>query len=151
MILSKTSQYAIQAMIYLATIEPEIKVTAHDMAEQLGMPATYLSKIMQLMSKHALVQATRGPTGGFSLEAAAGNITLMQILLITEGIHFSTECLLGLKACEEATKCPVHDQWQPVKLEITKLLKHQTLEILSNAVKAGKYRISEIPYLSRAI
>jgi len=151
MILSRTSQYAIQAMIYLATIEPEIKVTAHDMAKELGMPATYLSKIMQLMAKHELVQATRGPTGGFSLESAAGDISLMQILLVTEGIHFTTECLLGLKVCEEATKCPVHDQWQPVKLEITSLLKHQTLEILSTAVKAGKYRISEIPYLSKAI
>lgn len=151
MLISKTSQYAIQAMIYLATREPEIKVTAHDIAEQLDMPTTYLSKIMQLLSKHTLVRSTRGPTGGFSLGRAAGNINLMQILMVTEGMNFTKECLLGLKECDQASKCPVHDQWQPVKLKITRLLKHQTLHALSNDVKTGKYRINEIPYLAQEI
>ena len=89
-------------MIYLATREPEIKITAHDIAEQLDMPTTYLSKIMQLLSKHTLVRSTRGPTGGFSLGRAAGNINLMQILMVTEGMNFTKECLLGLKECDQA-------------------------------------------------
>jgi Rrf2 family protein len=151
MLISKTSQYAIQAMIYLATREPEIKVTAHDIAEQLDLPTTYLSKIMQTLSRHTLVRSTRGPTGGFSLGRTAASINLMQILIITEGINFTKECLLGLKECDEATKCPVHDQWQSVKLKITRLLKHQTLHALSNDVKSGKYRINEIPYLAKEI
>jgi hypothetical protein len=39
----------------------------------------------------------------------------MQVLSFTEGFEFTQQCLLGFKACDPASKCPVHDRWQPVK------------------------------------
>jgi Rrf2 family protein len=146
MLISKTSQYAIQAMIYLATLEPQTRATANDIARQLGLPSSYLSSIMPLLTRQKLAKSTPGPTGGFSLGRDADSINLMQILSITEGTEFTQQCLLGFKACDPASKCPVHDRWQPVKTKILAFLEKQTLKMLGDAVKSGKYRIHDLPY-----
>lgn len=147
MLISRTSQYAIQAMVFLATILPGSRVTARDMARQLGLPSSYLSAILHNLTRQKLVRSTPGPAGGFSLGAEAGSINLMQILSITEGAEFTQQCLLGLKACDPVSKCPVHDHWQPVKARIMTFLEKQTLEILGEAVKSGEYRIHDLPYI----
>lgn len=146
MLISKTSQYAIQAMIFLATLEPGARVTASHMARQLGLPPSYLSSIMPLLTRQKLAQAIPGPSGGFSLGKEAGSINLMQVLSITEGPEFTQQCLLGFKACDPASKCPVHDRWQPVKTRIIAFLEKQTLQMLGEAVKSGEYRIHDLPY-----
>ena len=54
MILSRTSQYAVQALIYMATQPAATPVLNKDIAAQLGVPAPYLAKILQ--SKRAYRQ-----------------------------------------------------------------------------------------------
>jgi len=144
MLISRTSQYAIQTLIYIAA-QDYTPVLSREAAERLQVPAPYLAKIMQALCKGGLVNSFRGRLGGFSLGAKPEDITLMQILQITEGPGFSKDCLLGLKVCSDETACPVHHQWKPIKLEIIDLLNKQTLAILSEAVRSGKYRISDLP------
>ncbi|MDR2874840.1 MAG: Rrf2 family transcriptional regulator [Methylobacillus sp.] len=146
MMISKTSQYALQAMIYLATLEPEIKVTGNDIAGKLGLPPSYLSSIMPQLTGQGLANSTPGPGGGFSLGRSAETINLLQILSITENTKFAQECLLGFKICDPTSKCPVHDHWHPVKTGILAFLEKQTLKMLGDAVKSGKYQIHELPY-----
>ena len=47
MILSRTSQYAVQALIYMATQSSATPVLNKDIAARLGVPAPYLSTILQ--------------------------------------------------------------------------------------------------------
>lgn len=146
MLISRTSQYAIQSMIYIATQVPGTPVLSREIAEKLQVPAAYLAKIMQLLHKGTLVTSFRGRLGGFCLNGESGNIDLMRILLITEGPNFTKDCVLGLKVCSDETACPMHAKWKPIKEEIIQLLHQQTLSIMSEAVSSGKYRISDIPY-----
>ncbi|MDR2219455.1 MAG: Rrf2 family transcriptional regulator [Methylobacillus sp.] len=146
MMISKTSQYALQAMIYLATLEPEVKVTGNDIARKLGLPPSYLSSIMPQLTGQGLAKSTPGPGGGFSLGRPASDINLLHILSITENSIFTQECLLGFKVCDPTTKCPVHDHWHPIKTSLITFLEKQTLELLGGAVKSGKYQIHELPY-----
>lgn len=144
MLLSKTSQYAIQALIYLATQNPRPRVLNKETAQKLGIPQAYLAKIMQVLCAGGLVASQRGCSGGFRLNRAAEEISLMHVLKITEGEGLSTNCLLGLKECKEETACPMHDQWVPVKREIIEMLNQQTLATLRDAVMSGQYRICDI-------
>lgn len=123
MLISNTSQYAIQAMVYLATLEPEFNVKARDIARQLDMPKSYVAMIMRILAKGKLVRSSRGPLGGFCLLRGSGYINLMQILIITEDADFATKGLLG------------------------KRLQQQTLKALSEAVLAGEYRIEDLPQM----
>lgn len=145
MLISRTSQYAIQSLIYIATQEQGAPILSREVAERLQVPAAYLAKIMQVLCRGGLVNSYRGRLGGFCLREDPARIDLMRILSITEGPDFTKDCVLGLKICSDATACPMHQRWMPIKEEIIVMLKMQTLETLSDAVKGGKYRLSDIP------
>ena len=145
MILSRTSQYAVQAMIYIATKPRGEPVLNRDIAAYLSVPPAYLAKIMQSLCKGNLLYSYRGRLGGFCLREGMEKTDLMQILTMTEGIGFTQDCLLGLKVCSDATACPMHTKWKPIKEKVLHLLQEQTLEKLAKSVQSGKYRLSDLP------
>ena len=145
MILSRPSQYAIQALIFVATQPKGQPVLNREIASHLNVPSAYLAKIMQSLCKGNLLYSFRGRLGGFCLREGAEKTDLMQILLLTEGVGFAQDCVLGLKVCSDATACPMHAKWQPIKKKIIALLKEQTLEKLAKAVQTGKYRLADLP------
>jgi len=145
MILSRTSQYAIQALIFVATRPPGEPVLNREIASHLNVPSAYLAKIMQSLCKGNLLYSYRGRLGGFCLREGAEKTVLMQILLLTEGPSFTQDCVLGLKVCSDATACPMHAKWVPIKKKVVALLSEQTLEKLARAVQTGKYRLADLP------
>jgi Rrf2 family protein len=145
MILSRTSQYAVQAMIYIATKPRGEPVLNRDIAAYLNVPPAYLAKIMQSLCKGNMLYSYRGRLGGFCLREDMEKTDLMQILTMTEGVGFTQDCLLGLKVCSDATACPMHTKWKPIKEKILHLLQEQTLEKLAKSVQSGKYRLSDLP------
>jgi Rrf2 family protein len=145
MILSRTSQYAIQALIYIATQPMGEPILSRKVAEYLGVPTAYLAKIMQSLCKGNLLHSYRGRMGGFCLHEDAGKASLMQIVHLIEGIGFVDYCVLGLKVCSDETACPMHAKWMPIKTKIVALLREQTLDHLAAAVRSGKYRICDLP------
>lgn len=145
MILSRTSQYAIQALIYIATQPRGEPVLNRKIADYLDVPSAYLAKIMQSLCKGNLLYSFRGRLGGFCLREGAEKTDLMQILALTEGPRFTEDCLLGLKVCSDETACPMHTKWKPIKQKVVALLHEQTLEKLAAAVISGKYRLTDLP------
>ncbi|HVW65908.1 MAG TPA: Rrf2 family transcriptional regulator [Nitrosospira sp.] len=145
MILSRTTQYAVQALIYMATQPAGVAVLNRTIAEHLKSPPTYLAKILQELCKGNLLYSFRGKQGGFCLRESSAEINLMQIVELTEGPGFTEECVLGLKVCSEKTACPLHSRWWPIKQEIVGLLQSQTLEMLAAGVTSGKYQLTDLP------
>lgn len=145
MILSRTSQYAIQALIYIATQPSGEPILNRRIAEYLGVPTAYLAKIMQSLCKGNLLYSYRGRQGGFCLREGGEKTDLMQIVTLIEGVGFTDNCVLGLKICSEETACPMHSKWKPIKEKIVSLLNEQTLDRLALAVQSGKYRICDLP------
>lgn len=145
MLISRTSQYAIQSLIYIATQNSDEPILSREVAERLQVPAAYLAKIMQMLSKGGLVTSFRGRLGGFCLRESPDKIDLMRVLMVTEGAEFTQDCVLGLKVCSEETACPMHQRWKPIKEEIITMLQKQTLATLSEAVQSGRYRLSDLP------
>jgi Rrf2 family protein len=145
MVLSRTSQYAVQALIYIATQPPGEPVLNRDIADRLSVPSAYLAKILQNLCKQGVLDSFRGRLGGFCLREGMHKTSLMQVLTLTEGPDFTKSCILGLKECSDATACPMHFKWLPVKKKIIALLEDMTLEDLAKAVLTGKYRLSDLP------
>jgi len=145
MILSRTSQYAIQALIFVATQPRGEPVLNRTMAEHLRVPPAYLAKILQQLCRGGLLHSARGRQGGFFLREGGEKTDLMTVIALIEGGRFVDDCVLGLKVCEDRTACPLHFRWRPVKDRIVAILKEQTLESLAQAVASGKYRISDVP------
>ncbi|MBI5921615.1 MAG: Rrf2 family transcriptional regulator [Betaproteobacteria bacterium] len=145
MILSRTSQYAIQALIYIATQPRGVPILNRTVAEYLGVPPAYLAKIMQSLCRGNLLYSFRGRQGGFCLREGCEKVNLMQILALVEGPDITESCVIGLKICEDESACPMHEKWRPIKTRIVELMRNQTLAKLASAVNSGKYRLTELP------
>lgn len=144
MILSRTSQYALKALIYLASQPGGQPILIREIAAQLGAPCAYLSKTMRILSKGKLIHSFRGRNGGYCLRDKAELIPLMEILLLIEGSRFAQPCMLGVGECRSDTPCPVHCGWQPVKLEILRFLDESCLGQFADEVRSGRCRVADI-------
>ena len=141
MLLSKTSEYALQALIYLAAQPSGEPVLSRDISDYLRVPAQYLAKILQVLAKRGVLDSYKGRGGGFVLRPGAEQMNILEVVEIVEGAPFGQGCVLGLKACADETACPVHYAWKPLKAQVVELLGKQTIGSMAEAVRAGRYRI----------
>ncbi|MCC7131636.1 MAG: Rrf2 family transcriptional regulator [Gemmatimonadales bacterium] len=141
MLLSRTAEYAVQALIYLATRPDDGLTGAREVASYLGTPAPYLSNILKKLVQHRLLVSTRGRGGGFRVVATARRLSVLHIVELIDGPHAFEGCVLGLKRCADATACPVHHVWKPLKDRMLRTLAGQTIGGMADLVRAGRYRL----------
>ena len=143
MLYSKSAEYAIQAMVYLAEAKSEKPVMTAKIAKEYNIPYQFLAKIVQTLVKHRLIKATRGRTGGINLYRNSKNIYLYQIVDAVDGPPPEEEqCVIGLDLCSDATPCPLHHTWKPIKESIRKMLADENLEELAHRVKEKRKLMS---------
>ncbi len=130
MILSRTSQHAVKALLYLAARPEQRYILTKEIAAKLHLPEAYLGKILGLLSRTGWLDSCRGRSGGFHLKPTTLNVTLMEILQAVEGADSMQDCVLGHKLCSDDSACVMHCQWQPIKQEIRVRLENQKLKDL---------------------
>lgn len=106
MILSRTSQYAIQALIYIATQPRGELILKRELAKQLNLPPTYLAKILGDLCSGGLLYSTRGRRGGFCLRENVEHADLLRVLCLTEGAAFSQGCGAGFERMRRRHRVP---------------------------------------------
>ncbi len=101
--ISQTAEYALRAITFLASQE-EPQTTA-SISQNTQVPAGYLSKVMQSLSRAKLVKAQRGLNGGFTLAVPAQRLTVLQVINAINPVQRFHECPLGLHG---KNLCPLH-------------------------------------------
>ena len=144
MIFSRSSRYAIQALVFLANSKPGSYVMCREIAGELGLPLPYLSKLMLQFVHANIIESARGRQGGFRLIRSAEDLSLKEVMEVIGGERSMKECLLGFKECSDETACAMHCHWYPVKQVLYKLLEEQSVGTLAEAVNKGHYRLSEL-------
>jgi Rrf2 family nitric oxide-sensitive transcriptional repressor len=76
---SQTLEYALRAMAQLASEGPG-SATTQSLAKSTGVPAAYLSKVLQTLRVGGLVKCRRGVGGGVRLARAAKQISLLDVI-----------------------------------------------------------------------
>ena len=103
------------------------------MARTLGVSSTYLSKVLQRLTRSGLLKSVTGPNGGFALAKEASEITLAEVVECAEKNALDV-CVLGMEHCGEHNPCPVHDLWRDQRSELTRKLRSTKL---SEAIDTG--------------
>ena len=108
------------------------------MADELGVPAQYLAKVLQDLARTGLLQSTRGRGGGFRLARPSDEIHLLEVVEAIDGPRFAEEgCLLDLPECSEEDPCPLHSQWKEIKASLLKTLGETTLDDVARRTAPG--------------
>jgi Rrf2 family nitric oxide-sensitive transcriptional repressor len=138
--LSQTIEYALRAMIRLATLAPGEALTSELIAAHTGAPKGYLSKILRDLVVSGLVSSQRGPAGGFALARPAAEISMLDVINAVDPIQRIRKCPLGNPS--HLQLCPLHrrvdDALGVIEREFERTSLIEVLE--SNAKAKGQCR-----------
>lgn len=136
MLFSRSAEYAIRAMTFLAG-QPAGKLAgAREISQAEKVPMPFLWKILHNLARRKLIRSFKGQRGGYELAFPAEKIRLQEIVDATDGVGGFEGCVLGLPQCGEENPCPLHDSWKEIKEKLIAMLEEKTLADLARV--AGK-------------
>ena len=83
--MSAKAEYAVRAMVQLATVEPGVLVKTDDLAKAQGIPPQFLVDILSDLRTDRLVRSHRGRDGGYELARPAAQISIADVLRCIDG------------------------------------------------------------------
>ncbi len=104
--ISQTAEYALRAVVYLSERRGE-RLTNGEIAKHTQIPAGYLAKVLQSLSRAGLVDSRRGLGGGFTVTRSSTEMTVLDVLDAVDPIMRIRKCPLG-RPDHEHVMCPLH-------------------------------------------
>ena len=105
--LSQASGYAATALGFVASAGGR-PLLVKEIAKEAEIPAPYLAKIIQALSRKGLVNTQRGIGGGVTLAKDPGEISLYDVCSALDDPITQTRCMLGTAQCSDDRACPAH-------------------------------------------
>ena len=90
--LSDGIEWGIHVTTVLAVIPPDTALPAARLAEFHGVPAAYLAKHLQALSRAGILESVQGPRGGYRLAEPAADITVLSIVEAIDGNEPAFRC-----------------------------------------------------------
>lgn len=149
MLLSKASEYAIKACIYVASRkENDPKAGAAEISEKIMAPQPFTSKILKQLAREGIISSTKGPGGGFFMIEKQVNQPIIDIIVAIDGDKLFKGCVLGLSSCSETQPCPIHSQYEPIRTGLRQLMKNNTLGSLAQSYGSGTAFLARLGQVS---
>jgi Rrf2 family protein len=136
-VLSQSSRYALQALVFMARAGGPEAFLARHLADELGLPQNYLSKVLHTLARRGILVSTRGVRGGFRLARPPEEIRLMEIVDPFEDVSRFSRCLLGRPECRDDAACSIHRRWRQVAEAYEQFLTTTTLADASRLADAS--------------
>ena len=122
MVITRATEYAIRAVLYLAKQPRGEIVYKKDICQTQDITPAFLTKILQPLIKVGIVGSQRGVGGGFYLLKDPAEITLLEVVRAEEGPLYLNHCLERQGTCEKDLFCPVHGAWREIRQQMLQTL-----------------------------
>ena len=137
--LSKSSKYAVKAVLYLALHSSEYKkIKAKEIAGPINVPGSYIAKLLQNLSRQQIISSTKGPNGGFYLNETNKKESIVTVINAIDGDLRLKSCLLCIDKCNEKKPCPLHQFASPFRTVLLNSFNTKSIAELADDVTAGK-------------
>jgi len=90
--LTRRSEYGLMALAFLAS-RPGEYCSVREIVDELKTPKRLLAEVLKDLSRSELLEATRGPGGGYRLLIPAESLSLARVVEILEGPVAMTDCM----------------------------------------------------------
>jgi Rrf2 family protein len=132
--ISAKEDYAIRAVLELAAASPAT-VTRERVAEAQGIPSAFLENIFLELKRAGIVEARRGPVGGFRLALPASDIAVADVIRAVSGPLATVRGARPQALEYEGSAEPLRDLWIAVRASLRSILENVTLADLA----AGRF------------
>lgn len=83
--MSAKAEYAVRAMVELATVDDGVLLKTDELAQAQGIPPQFLVDILSDLRTDRLVRSRRGRDGGYELARPAAEISIADVLRSIDG------------------------------------------------------------------
>lgn len=122
--MSEATAIGMHAMVVLAGTDGPVPAAAA--AGSLNVSPAHLSKVLQTLTRAGLLDARRGPSGGYALAKPCSEIRLLDVYEALEGPLRQDGCMFAKPVCTR-TRCALGDVVAGVRREVFEYLKKTTL------------------------
>lgn len=135
--LSKKTQYAFKALMYLAQKSSDEPVLIAEISQQRNIPLKFLESILLELKKDGILESKKGKGGGYHLAKSPDKIFLADVLRLIDGpiallpcvsLHFYKQC----GECDEK-HCGLHRIMIEVRDANLAILENKTVADISFA------------------
>ncbi|WP_197381895.1 Rrf2 family transcriptional regulator [Mycolicibacterium mengxianglii] len=148
--MSAKAEYAVRAMVQLATVHDGVLVKTEELANAQSIPPQFLVDILSALRTDRLVRSHRGRDGGYELGRPADRISIADVLRCIDGPLASVRDIgLGDLPYSGPTAA-LTDVWRALRASMRSVLEETTLaDVATGALPthvtglADDYRIQE--------
>ena len=125
--MSAKAEYAVRAMVQLATVDDGTLAKTDDLAKAQGIPPQFLVDILTDLRNDRLVRSHRGREGGYELARSATDISIADVLRCIDGPLASVRDIgLGDLPYSGPT-ASLTDVWRALRASMRSVLEQTTL------------------------
>ena len=123
MMISTRGRYALRVIIDLAENADDGLIPMHKVAERQGISLKYLERILPELVSGRLVEGVHGKGGGYRLTKKPEEISVAEILKLTEGDIAPVACLEdNAVVCDRMEDCRTLPVWKGLNDRINEYL-----------------------------
>ncbi len=128
--LTKKADYGLIALRHIA-VSPRGAASAKEIADAYGIPLPLLAKVLQTLTKTAMLKSVAGTNGGYMLARNPGAISALEVIRAIDGPVVLTSCFTSHEGCGQSGKCTVREPLRRVHEAILDLLSKMTIRELA--------------------
>lgn len=140
--LTRAADYAVRVMIHLAKTPRSTRASLPVLAAATGAPGSFLSKVLQSLTRAGLVTSQRGPAGGFQMSAPGRQASMREVIEAIDGPMNLNVCLGDDQSCPRRLWCPAHPVWVKAQEAVLDVLNEARISDLTTATD-GRFSIEE--------
>jgi Rrf2 family protein len=147
--MSAKAEYAVRAMVELATLQAGELVKTDDLAKAQGIPPQFLVDILSDLRTDRLVRSHRGREGGYELARPATDISIADVLRSIDGPLASVRDIgLGDLPYSGPTAA-LTDVWRALRASMRSVLEETSLADVASGSLPGHVRHLAEDYLDQ--
>lgn len=133
--ISKSVEYSILALKYIADNENIAVISSRKISDDLHIPYDLLSKLLQKLVRQGIIKSQQGKFGGYNLLVSANKLTVLKIIeALNENVQL-TNCTIDNASTEDCSRindCCIRSPFINLQNRINNMFNTITLNELTN-------------------
>jgi len=124
--ITRKAEYALIALRHLNSIKNGELATVKEISTQYGIPQELLAKALQQLAREKVIDATKGPSGGYKLVRDPSTINMTKFFEILEGPMGIMDCYFD-SGCNQLSGCNIRTPINRINDSIRTIFDKMTL------------------------
>ncbi len=130
--LTRAADYGVRVMIQLVALSASRRVSLPELARATGAPQSFLSKVLQSLTRAGFISSQRGQTGGFHITPHGAAASMREVIEAIDGPVCLNVCMVHGRSCARKANCSAHPVWVEAQQAMMQILSGATITALAS-------------------